>query len=690
MGEGVLGVVETPRFDTVARPARSTTENTSHNMGGPTGGGNAGVMSATANPDAIKTAPPAANAGQSKAMAENASKQMDGPIVDAKAGVLSAAANPDAIKATPLVANAGQSRAMAENVSNQMERPIVDAKDGVMGAAVNRDATKTSPLAANLGPSRAVEQDASNQTDGPIVEAKDGEVDAAANPAAIKIPPLDAAAGRAKGTAGYTSNNVERPAIDADDRSTGPSVNPVSGEIKTALPDAIDGGHGSMGDHAQAKENAPALAPVSTGTNEHRDAADGIEAPAEERVGDVSLPVTRTVSAETARNEAGSGETKTSVPELSDRQTGESALKGGPDPRVFISPSTNRVIRSATDSAISASLPRTKESGISKIDSPDEESDAPTQTLSTSKSSGSLFAPILGNTPPQGEAIIPLRPSGGARSHSTAAVTATAAKANRSTAQPLIAANPTPGSGEHNASESAAHSTANPVKTLPHANRPSEAVQGTVAQHGFNVAQTTSSTTSAVSLHGQISLAEKPAGVSPTLAATASREPFAAIDAGFVQARPTWIHAGAKQAEAGYQDAALGWVGVRAEVSGGSIHAALVPGSADAAQALSGHMAGLNAYLTDHHAGVEKLTLAAAPQEQSTDSGMGQGSSQNMQQGTGQNSGQGPAPDQHWMNRIEAPPVSLAASVEARTAETMLDVNAYAVRTDGVHISVLA
>jgi hypothetical protein len=673
MGEGGLGLVETSRFDTAAGPARSSTENISNKMGGPAADGKDGVMGAPAShvPGAANISPLAANS--------------DG----AKDGVMSAAASPDAIVTSPLVANAGQSRARAENAASQTESPIVDATVGVTSADANPEASKTSPQVANSVPSRAMAESNSEKMQRPIVDAKDARVDAPGHPAAIKTSSLDTAAGPAKGGAEYTSNNIERSASDADDRVAGSSANHVSPETKTALPDAVGGGHGSMGDDAQAKENAPALAPVFRGTNEPRDAAEGMEAHAEERGGDVSLPVTSTVSAEPARNEAVSSEARTAVPELSNKQTGESALNDGPSARLFMSPSTNRVIRPAKGSVIGASLPRTAEFGISKIDSSDEGPDAPMQTLSTSQSSESLFEPIHGHTPPQREEST-LRPSAGARGRSAAALSATAAKTSRPTVSPSIATKPTPGSGEHDASESAVHSAADPVRTLPHANRPFDAVQAPGAQHRLNVAQTTSSTTSPVGLHSQISLAERPAGVSSTLSAPASREPFAAIDAGFVQARPTWIHAGAKQAEAGYQDAALGWVGVRAEVSGGSIHAALVPGSADAAQALSGHMAGLNAYLTDHHAGVEKLTLAAAPQEQSTDSGLGQGSSQNMQQGTGRNSGQGPAPDQHWMNRIEAPPVSLAASVEARTAETMLDVNAYAVRTDGVHISVLA
>ncbi len=66
-------------------------------------------------------------------------------------------------------------------------------------------------------------------------------------------------------------------------------------------------------------------------------------------------------------------------------------------------------------------------------------------------------------------------------------------------------------------------------------------------------------------------------------------------------------------------------------------HASLVPGSADAAQALSGHLAGLNSYLAEQHMPVAALTVAAFADGESSDAGAGQ----NMQQQAGQNSGQG-------------------------------------------------
>ena len=73
-----------------------------------------------------------------------------------------------------------------------------------------------------------------------------------------------------------------------------------------------------------------------------------------------------------------------------------------------------------------------------------------------------------------------------------------------------------------------------------------------------------------------------------------------------------WIHAGAHRAEAGYFDPALGWVSVRAEAASGGIHAAVMPGSAEAAQVLGGHMTGLSSHLAQQHGDTATVTLASA------------------------------------------------------------------------------
>lgn len=139
---------------------------------------------------------------------------------------------------------------------------------------------------------------------------------------------------------------------------------------------------------------------------------------------------------------------------------------------------------------------------------------------------------------------------------------------------------------------------------------------------------------------GVVNRASDSAGASATTAATTdSRDTFAALDTAGAGEKATWIHASAQQAEAGYQDPSLGWVSVRANASGGGVHAELATASTDAAQALGGHLAGLNAYLADHHAAVESLTITA-PNSGSSGFSSDQGAGQGMQQGAGQqNSG---------------------------------------------------
>jgi hypothetical protein len=175
-------------------------------------------------------------------------------------------------------------------------------------------------------------------------------------------------------------------------------------------------------------------------------------------------------------------------------------------------------------------------------------------------------------------------------------------------------------------------------------------------------------------------------------------EPFAALDSAGSTASPTWTHAGAHQAEAGYQDPVLGWVSVRAESSGGGIRAALVPGSEEAGQALGGHLAGLNAYLAEHHATVETVTVAA-PEQRGAGAGMEQGSNQSMNQDMNQGAGQQTA-DQRRMgaesgfgssslsgssvqSAAQSSSLSSAAAVAASTVQTTGT-------SGGVHISVMA
>ncbi len=92
---------------------------------------------------------------------------------------------------------------------------------------------------------------------------------------------------------------------------------------------------------------------------------------------------------------------------------------------------------------------------------------------------------------------------------------------------------------------------------------------------------------------------------------TSTHEAFATIDAGTDDAAAKWATAGEHRAEAGFQDPSLGWVSVRAQAGAGGIHAAVVPASDVAAQALSGHLAGLNAHMANQYEHLNPVTLSA-------------------------------------------------------------------------------
>jgi hypothetical protein len=157
------------------------------------------------------------------------------------------------------------------------------------------------------------------------------------------------------------------------------------------------------------------------------------------------------------------------------------------------------------------------------------------------------------------------------------------------------------------------------------------------AQQGALFGQSVSAAVDATGLARDVATSH---GGSPTSAesggtsaksATGVSDPFAALDSEASRSATATGRTSSRQAEAGFQDPDLGWVGVRANSSGEGIHASLVPTSAEAGQSLGGHLAGLNTYLDEHHTPVESLTVAT-PESQSN--GMG------TNQGTGEQSGQ--------------------------------------------------
>jgi hypothetical protein len=163
-----------------------------------------------------------------------------------------------------------------------------------------------------------------------------------------------------------------------------------------------------------------------------------------------------------------------------------------------------------------------------------------------------------------------------------------------------------------------------------------------------------------------------------------SREAFSTLDADGATGKPTWIQAGAQHAEAGFQDPSLGWVGVRADTSGGSIHAQLVPGSSDAAQTLGSHMAGLSAYLAEHHTPVETLTLTS-PESGSPGFSSGAGSGDGTQQGAGQETSQGTMQGAGSRGQFAS-----SAAPESPDWFAGRDADAQATGLDGHQISVMA
>jgi hypothetical protein len=172
------------------------------------------------------------------------------------------------------------------------------------------------------------------------------------------------------------------------------------------------------------------------------------------------------------------------------------------------------------------------------------------------------------------------------------------------------------------------------------------------------------------------------------------REAFAALDAGAAPGTPTWTHAGARQVEAGFADPALGWIGVRADSSGGAVHAALVPGSPEAAQELGSHMDGLNAYLAEQHTPVASLGMAAPGgggtnhgAEQGTGQGMNQGS---MNQGTGQNGQQQAYSHPESGAALRMPGVDGQVAARALVQGVGPDEPPAVQSGAGVHISVMA
>lgn len=322
------------------------------------------------------------------------------------------------------------------------------------------------------------------------------------------------------------------------------------------------------------------------------------------------------------------------------------------------------------DGAGAASLASKEEAPPSERTRPRVEAPEPAQVVP-----GSLVQPQLGL---QGlETVAGLDASGGGGQ-----LAATAA----SQVDPSSAALSAPGKS-HPASR--AHASVQAVSRLAHGNSAQPAERENRALNGQSAAQTFDAST----------LMRDPAGGGTingnahggTVAFTgiaakeASGETFAALDAETTPGAPTWIHAGLQRAEAGFQDPALGWVGVRADLSAGGVHASLVPDSTDAAQTLGGHLAGLNSYLAEQHAPVETVTLAA-PEGRWAGPVGDQGANQGMNHGAGHGG---------FSESQSNPPPASSSLVPARSLEDSIqpisrDVEVPITGSRGANISLMA
>ncbi len=174
-----------------------------------------------------------------------------------------------------------------------------------------------------------------------------------------------------------------------------------------------------------------------------------------------------------------------------------------------------------------------------------------------------------------------------------------------------------------------------------------------------------------------------PGGSVPLASSMSTADTFSALDGASSSMQPTWIHAGAHQAEAGFEDPALGWVSVRAGVNAGGISATVVAGSADATEALGAHMAGLHDYLAEQHSPVETLTLGTV-ENSGTDAGL----NQNMRDQGQQQSAQDNPANAQALSSIQ--PTAHAAAPAQSMHMSGDESPAIQLGSGGRHISVMA
>lgn len=162
-----------------------------------------------------------------------------------------------------------------------------------------------------------------------------------------------------------------------------------------------------------------------------------------------------------------------------------------------------------------------------------------------------------------------------------------------------------------------------------------------------------------------------------------AQETFAALDGEQRAATPIWVHTGGMKAEAGFKDPALGWVGVRAQAGESGVHAALVPGSADANRALTVNLPSIHEYLEERHTPVQTLTILSP--ESSWD-GKNHSGGMEAGQGNGQQDQSGRHTERTDEEVIPAPEtrITFGLAPDSTGLSPSLEV------AGGMHISVIA
>jgi hypothetical protein len=168
------------------------------------------------------------------------------------------------------------------------------------------------------------------------------------------------------------------------------------------------------------------------------------------------------------------------------------------------------------------------------------------------------------------------------------------------------------------------------------------------------------------------------------ISGVSGEETFARMDADGSPRSIHWVQAGTHHAEAGYLDPALGWVGVRAESSGGGFHAAVLPGSSEAAQVLSSHLGGLNALLAQEH-GPHATATMAEPQDARYGAGAEQGNSPGGGSGRDESAGK----DGARTGQESVSPLRTSANA-VRAVGRSTDSDGSVMRRSGTHVSVMA